>query len=297
MALTSAQLEILHALIKLYNARGKGIKSSELAHHLGRHEVSVRRLLSVMKGLGLVQSRVGPGGGYLPTLKALEFVKSPPIPVDTGSLRLVREGVRTDITAIEIDLLDVSGTTGYRAIIRAAGDFSEVKVGDYIRVGPTAFGRLVVEGKILKIDRENGEILIDVATMFSIPKLRVGDVMSRNLITIDPDKTVREAAEILYKHDIRALPVVKDGEIVGLMLSKDVLHLLAKGKGEEKVGDVVRKEYFTVLEEDDIVEAISKMTKHKTGRLIVTDRRGKPIGIVTRTDLLSRFGEAFQQSD
>lgn len=298
MALTSSQLEILHALVRLCNAReGRGVRSSELARYLGKHEVSIRRVLSVMKGLGLVQSRVGPGGGYLPTLRALELVKSPPIPVDMGSLRLVKEGARTEVTAIEIDLLDVSGTTGYRAIIRAVGDFSEIKAGDHIRVGPTAFGRLVVEGRILRIDRENGEILMDVTTMFSIPKLRVGDVMSKNLITIDPDKTVGEAAEILYRHDIRALPVVRNGEIMGIILSKDILHLLAKQKEKEKVGNVARKEYFTVFEESDVTEAMVKMIKHKTGRLIVTDRDGRPVGIVTRTDLLSKFAEAFQSLD
>ncbi|MGC8932538.1 MAG: Rrf2 family transcriptional regulator [Candidatus Methanodesulfokora sp.] len=101
MALTAPQLEILHALIKLCNAReGRGVRSSELARYLGKHEVSVRRILSVMKGLGLVQSRVGPGGGYLPTLKAFELVKSPPIPIDMGSLRLVKDGTRTEITAM-----------------------------------------------------------------------------------------------------------------------------------------------------------------------------------------------------
>ncbi|MGC9103529.1 MAG: CBS domain-containing protein [Candidatus Methanodesulfokora sp.] len=298
MALTAPQLEILHALIKLCNAReGRGVRSSELARYLGKHEVSVRRILSVMKGLGLVQSRVGPGGGYLPTLKAFELVKSPPIPIDMGSLRLVKDGTRTEITAIEIDLLDVSGATGYRAIIRAVGNFSEIKTGDHIRVGPTAFGRLVVEGKVLRIDRENGEILVDVATMFSVPKLRVGDVMSKDLITINPDRTVEEAAEILHKHDIRALPVVEGEKAVGIILSKDILHFLAKGRGKEKVGNVARRDYFTVLEESDVTEAMVKMIKHKTGRLIVVDRDGRPIGIVTRTDLLSKFAEAFQQLD
>ena len=53
-------------------------------------------------------------------------------------------------------------------------------------------------------------------------------IMSRDPITIEPGKTVYEAAQILYDHRIGCLPVVEGGELKGIITSTDMLNLLLK---------------------------------------------------------------------
>ena len=53
-------------------------------------------------------------------------------------------------------------------------------------------------------------------------------IMSRNPTTIEPGKTVYEAAQILFDHRIGCLPVVEDGELRGIITITDMLNLLIK---------------------------------------------------------------------
>lgn len=52
---------------------------------------------------------------------------------------------------------------------------------------------------------------------------RAHQVMSRNPITIAPHKTLKEASRLMLEHDIGSLPVLKRGEIVGIITWKDLL--------------------------------------------------------------------------
>lgn len=55
---------------------------------------------------------------------------------------------------------------------------------------------------------------------------QVADVMSREIITAAPDTPVSELAEILEKHRIKRLPIVKDGKLVGIVSRANLLHAL-----------------------------------------------------------------------
>jgi CBS domain-containing protein len=51
---------------------------------------------------------------------------------------------------------------------------------------------------------------------------QVTNVMSENLITVSPDTSVQEAAQIMAKHQIRRLPVVENGKLVGMVSLGDL---------------------------------------------------------------------------
>jgi len=53
--------------------------------------------------------------------------------------------------------------------------------------------------------------------------ITIGQVMTKNLIEIDPGKELNEAARLMAKNNIRRLPVVKDGGLVGILTSSDVM--------------------------------------------------------------------------
>ncbi|MCZ8143961.1 CBS domain-containing protein [Flavobacterium sp.] len=74
------------------------------------------------------------------------------------------------------------------------------------------------------VDEEAMEVDTTVYNMFSIEQ-----VMARHLVTVSPDTTIREVAEILASREFHALPVVLDELLVGIVTTTDLIkYLLAQ---------------------------------------------------------------------
>jgi CBS domain-containing protein len=58
--------------------------------------------------------------------------------------------------------------------------------------------------------------------------IRIQDVMVRNLITISPEADIKEAVQLMLKHKIGCVPVVADGELLGLVTETDIMMLCLK---------------------------------------------------------------------
>ncbi|MEM3410340.1 MAG: Rrf2 family transcriptional regulator, partial [Fervidicoccaceae archaeon] len=104
--LTQTQREVLMALIELYERHKRLIKSIEIAEMIGKDEGTVRNVISSLRSLGLLESKTGPMGGYVPTLKARELMKSTGI-IAYGSLKIKKDGKETNITAFSVEILDI----------------------------------------------------------------------------------------------------------------------------------------------------------------------------------------------
>jgi CBS domain-containing protein len=67
---------------------------------------------------------------------------------------------------------------------------------------------------------------------------KVTDVMSRDLVTLDPDQDLDEALRLMARHQVRRLPVVEeDGRLVGVVAQADV----AQHAGDQQTGEVVEQ--------------------------------------------------------
>lgn len=73
------------------------------------------------------------------------------------------------------------------------------------------------------IDDDELEIDVTVYNMFTIEQ-----VMTKNLVTISPETTIKEVAEILAKKEFHALPVVQDELLVGIVTTTDLIKYLLK---------------------------------------------------------------------
>ncbi|MGD0331192.1 MAG: CBS domain-containing protein [Nitrososphaeria archaeon] len=69
-------------------------------------------------------------------------------------------------------------------------------------------------------------------------KVKVGDIMSFPLITIDPDEDILRASEMMQKHDVRRLPVTRGGIIYGVITAKDIAR---------QAGEYVEREVKEIL--------------------------------------------------
>ena len=65
----------------------------------------------------------------------------------------------------------------------------------------------------------------------------VGDVYSRDLISVEPDKDLEEALQLMARHQVRRLPVVENGRLVGIVAQADIA--LTLSGNETKTGELV----------------------------------------------------------
>ncbi|QIW24286.1 CBS domain-containing protein [Sulfolobus sp. S-194] len=285
--LSSTQREILLALVDLYNRYKRMIKSKEVADVIGKDEGTVRNIILSLKVLGLIESKPGPNGGYVPTLKAYESIKNPIITPVFDQISLYKDGLETDIKISNIELLDITNPSGNKVLLRVNGDLRKLKVGDSIKIGPIPYTRLVIEGVVIHIDDTRKELIADVTRMISIPKVQIKSLISKKLVALKPDMTLKEASQIFYKEGIRGAPVLdNEGKTLGILTTADIIKAFFEGKHDAKVSDYMKTNVISIRDEDDILTAIKKMLIYNVGRLLVYNQDQKVIGIVTRTDIL-----------
>lgn len=117
--------------------------------------------------------------------------------------------------------------------------------------------------------------------------MRIGDVMSKRLVTVKSVSMLPEAAEKMRNENIGVLPVVDDGEIVGMVTDRDIaIRAVANRKIDVQVKDVMTPAPKCVTRDASIEEAIREMETQDIRRLAVVDQDGKPCGIVSLEDLV-----------
>ena len=108
------------------------------------------------------------------------------------------------------------------------------------------------------------------------------DIMTRDVITVNPTMTVKNLAMTLIKNQISGAPVAdKSGKIIGIVSESDIV--AKKGKD---VRSIMSKKVISVGESTPVEEIAQMMTTHHIKRLpVMNDRR--VIGIVSRADIVS----------
>ncbi len=126
----------------------------------------------------------------------------------------------------------------------------------------------------------------------------VRDVMTRQVIVIDPDRTIADAAKRMAAKKIGGLVVVEHGRPIGLLTDRDILwSVTAKGQNPSKVlvRDIMTSPVATVSPLTTLRAAARVMLEKKT-RWIVVTRLENVEGIVTASDLTQGFLEAFARA-
>lgn len=120
--------------------------------------------------------------------------------------------------------------------------------------------------------------------------LRVEDVMVKEVITIDDESTVKEAAEVMNKFEIGCLIGVRKGKAVGIVTERDLLKRVvaeARDAKRTKVRDIMSSPLVVVEPQMELEEAVKMMFQMKIKKLPVVDAK-RLVGLVTLTDI-ARF--------
>ena len=124
-----------------------------------------------------------------------------------------------------------------------------------------------------------------------LEKIKVREVMTKDVITINKDEYIVKAFEKMLKYKISSLPVVEGDKLVGIITTTDIGYNLIKDKYtlETKVEDVMTKDVITVKEDESIIDAIKKMDvkgNEIINQLPVLNDEGKLVGIISDGDII-----------
>jgi CBS domain-containing protein len=123
--------------------------------------------------------------------------------------------------------------------------------------------------------------------------LKIGDVMVKEVITLNDNVTVKEAAEIMNKFEIGSLIVTNRGKAVGIVTERDLLkRVVAEGRNavKTKVKEIMTTPLVVVEPAMNLEEAAKLMFQMKIKKLAVVDGK-KLVGLVSLTDI-ARFHPA-----
>jgi len=140
--------------------------------------------------------------------------------------------------------------------------------------------------------------------------MKAADIMTRNVVSVQPETTILRAAELMLQHRISGLPVVDtDDHVVGIVTEGDFLRrtetgtqrkrprwlqfLVGPGRLAEeyvrsssrKIEDVMTQAVHTIGEDTHVSDVVELMERHRIKRLPVL-RDDKLVGIVSRANLL-----------
>lgn len=130
--------------------------------------------------------------------------------------------------------------------------------------------------------------------------MKLKELMSRQVITVDPEETVAVAARMLARHNIGSLPVSsRDGKLLGMVTDRDlVTRCLASGRRPEetKIREIMTAGVISAGPDMEVWAAAHLMGRSQIRRLPVVED-GKIQGMVSLGDLANREETAFDATD
>lgn len=138
--------------------------------------------------------------------------------------------------------------------------------------------------------------------------MRALDLMTADPVTVTPRTTVAEAWDLMRELEIRHVPVVEDGALVGMLSDRDlarfdIAHLLSTGGAEAlrrelamAVVKVMTADVIAVDPETGLDEIVELLIEHRVGALpVVRSDTREVVGIVSYIDVLRALQESLER--
>jgi len=121
--------------------------------------------------------------------------------------------------------------------------------------------------------------------------------MSKEVITVDAEDSMQNAIFILQEQKIKILPVMKQGNLEGIITDRDLkkaspsdattldMHELMYLISKVRVGDIMKKEVITIQPDLTIEEAAAILLENRISGLPVVDKQNQLVGVITQSDI------------
>jgi CBS domain-containing protein len=115
----------------------------------------------------------------------------------------------------------------------------------------------------------------------------IRDLMAKDVITLEADATVREAARLMRDKDTGSVIVTRSGQLKGILTDRDIaVRAVAEGRDPDEVtvGEISTDSVASVPPDATVDDAINVLREKKVRRVPVVDG-DKPVGIISIGDL------------
>lgn len=218
--------------------------------------------------------------------------KEPSSALDNESVQHKREPMRhqkiEDIMTPEVATIAPEGT-----LYEAAQLMGEKRIGSLIVMKYDTPVGIITERDLLNVVSSGVTLEKDwIGGGASIREEKVEKVMSFPLVKICLGSSIKEAARTMIEKRIRRLAVCDSGRLAGIITTSDMIRSLPQipetVKAWFEVDYFMTKQVITANENTLLEEAAAIMAEKRVGSIIVTSK-GKPMGIFTERDLLTKF--------
>ncbi len=240
------------------------------------------------------------------------------------SLVVVRAGYYLEGLVVATDFVNYLGGGDYFSIVvnrhgknifsatrneRVATLMNKTPIVAYIdEKFPKVLEKMVIHGiGIIPVVTKEGQVygiiterdILEYLSAGTTIGLKVSEVMSSPVITIDANSTLKHAMETMIKYGFRRIPVVKNNIVEGIVTAMDIVKFFGTheafkrtvtGNIEEilktPIDEVMVKNVVTIDPDSDVGEAAQKMAEKNIGSLLVVNKKNELIGIITERDVL-----------
>ena len=145
--------------------------------------------------------------------------------------------------------------------------------------------------------------------------MRLREVMTHSLVTLEPDQTVDSAIRLFVERGISGAPVLEHGKLVGVVSEKDIFRALypsvteyynnpelwleetelednAKEVAKKAIVEIMVRDVITASSDMPVMQAGAMMLAHRIHRIVVMDGV-KIVGIATRSDIFQAVFKKF----
>lgn len=174
---------------------------------------------------------------------------------------------------------------------------------EVVNISPEDLDALLHQAQIRAYERRSGEITCD-------------EIMSRDVITVSPDASLRATWRLLMQADIKALPVVAaDRQLLGIVTQTDFMRMsvlndrgnlslrakagaLVRGNGVPRtVADIMTKRVQSALPETMIAKLVPPMADMGLHHMPVVDHDNHVVGIITQSDLIAALFQSSRNTE
>jgi CBS domain-containing protein len=194
----------------------------------------------------------------------------------------------------EIMIRDVVTVVPETTLYEAAQIMGEKRIGSLIVIKYKTPVGIITERDFLR-EVVNKEIALEkdwLAGGVSIKEETVENTMTCPLIVVSAKSTVKEAAQKMIEKKIRRLAVFEEGTLVGIVTAADLIRCLPETPEKMRAWsgvDYFMAKHLITADEDTSVEDIAKIMGEKGIGSVIITCGGKPVGIFTERDLLTKF--------